>query len=373
MAGSENFLFLTLRTFSATGGIEKVCRVFTHALAQLKSKGISASIFSMYDRPADIQEKYTTETHFRGFSGNQFSFIFKSVTKGLASDQIVLSHINLLLVGWLIKKLAPRKKLLLFAHGIEVWQILSPMRRHMLKSCDMLIAVSSYTRDQLIRVHNVHPEKIQVLNNCIDPFLPPPLERRKLPSLMRSLGLREDDFVLMTLTRLSSSELYKGYDQVLKVVAEMPSQHPQIKYIVVGKSDTAERERLGRLVNELGISSQVIFTGFVPDEELADYFSIADLFIMPSKKEGFGIVFLEAMYYGLPVIAGNADGSVDALCKGELGLVVNPDDIDEIIQAVEKVISDRVRFLPDRSVLINKFSFKSYCRQLIRIFNLPAS
>jgi glycosyltransferase involved in cell wall biosynthesis len=68
---------------------------------------------------------------------------------------------------------------------------------------------------------------------------------------------------------------------------------------------------------------------------------MADLFIMPSQKEGFGIVFIEAMACGLPVIAGNKDGSVDALKNGELGILVDPDDKDQILEALETELKDR--------------------------------
>ena len=87
---------------------------------------------------------------------------------------------------------------------------------------------------------------------------------------------------------------------------------------------------------------------------------MADIYVMPSMKEGFGIVFIEAMNYGLPVIAGNKDGSVDALLNGELGLIVNPLEINEIKIAIEKMIKNKSLFIPDRSKLMTNFSYESY-------------
>ncbi len=369
MAASEKILFLTLRTFSATGGIEKVCRVFSRALGSLRAKGLQAMLYSMYDQTGEERTEYTEGVAFRGFSQRKLLFVCSALRQGLRSDCIVLSHINLLSVGWLIKLLAPRKKLLLFTHGIEVWRDLSPFRSRMLQRCDQLIAVSRYTRDQLISRHGVAEDKITVLNNCIDPFLPQPGKREKSAALMQRYGFSEQDFILMTLSRLSSSELYKGYDHVLLAVSELEKKYPGIKYLIVGKSDAEEQRRLEAIVREFRISDRVVFTGYVPDEELAAHFSLADLYIMPSKKEGFGIVFIEAMYYGLPVIAGNLDGSTDALCQGRLGLLVNPDDLDEIIAAVEKVMACPERYEPNRQLLMDQFSFDSYRRQVEALIN----
>ena len=92
------------------------------------------------------------------------------------------------------------------------------------------------------------------------------------------------------------------------------------------------------MIKKRGLQQQVIFTGFVPDEELADHFNLADIYIMPSEKEGFGIVFIEAMFYHKPVIAGNKDGSVDALLNGSLGLLVNPESLDEVTCALIRMI-----------------------------------
>ena len=86
----------------------------------------------------------------------------------------------------------------------------------------------------------------------------------------------------------------------------------------------------------------MILAGYVADSELTDHYQMSDLFIMPSKGEGFGIVFLEAMVCGLSVIAGNKDGSVDALKNGDLGMLIDPDNQTEIIEAVEKYYNNRV-------------------------------
>lgn len=84
-----------------------------------------------------------------------------------------------------------------------------------------------------------------------------------------------------------------------------------------------------------------MLTGFIPDHELEDHYNLCDVFAMPSKGEGFGIVFLEAMACGKPVLAGNKDGSVDAVLNGELGVLVDPDDVAQITEALRLVLTGR--------------------------------
>ena len=98
----------------------------------------------------------------------------------------------------------------------------------------------------------------------------------------------------------------------------------------------------------------------MPDEELAAHFSLADVYIMPSEKEGFGIVFIEAMYYNKPVIAGNKDGSTDALLNGKLGLLVNPESLEEVSAAIMKMMEHKEQYLPDRKLLMENFSYPVY-------------
>jgi len=109
---------------------------------------------------------------------------------------------------------------------------------------------------------------------------------------------------------------------------------PNIKYIIAGKADPIEEQRVKALIEKTQLQDVVILAGFISDEEIVDHYLLADLFIMPSQKEGFGIVFIEAMACGLQVIAGNKDGSVDALMNGALGKLVDPDDKTQILAAL---------------------------------------
>ncbi|MBC7873226.1 MAG: glycosyltransferase family 4 protein, partial [Ferruginibacter sp.] len=359
-------LFLTLRVFSATGGIEKVSRVMGKALQELVSeeKGESLKVLSMYDNPGDGSSNYFPASIFQGFGKNKSKFVMEASRQGINAKQVILSHGNLLLAGYFIKLFSPKTRLVLIAHGIEVWSSFSFWKRYMLGKCDLVIAVSNFTKARMISVHGFDERKITVLNNCLDPFLQLPLPPAKNSLLLKRYALHPDDIVLITLTRLSYKERYKGYDNVLYAVKGLKEKYPQIRYLLVGKYDELEKTRMDDIITSLGLENNIIFTGFIPDEELAAHYNIADLYIMPSKKEGFGIVFIEAMYYGKPVIAGNKDGSADALANGQFGLLVNPDNRQEIIDAIVKVLSNITCYKPKLEEVLDKFSYPVYKENL---------
>ncbi|MGH2564913.1 MAG: glycosyltransferase, partial [Ginsengibacter sp.] len=182
--------------------------------------------------------------------------------------------------------------------------------------------------------------------------------------LLAGYGFAATDTILMTLNRLSSKERYKGYDKVIEAIAGLKIKYPGIKYLLAGKYDSLEKDFADNLIQQSGLENKVVVAGYIEDDKLPAHFAMSDIYIMPSRGEGFGIVFIEAMYYGLPVIAGNEDGSADALLHGELGQLVNPSDVKEIATAIENIIKNKSSFNPDRKVLMKHFSYETYKRNL---------
>ena len=107
---------------------------------------------------------------------------------------------------------------------------------------------------------------------------------------------------------------------------------PNVVYLIAGHG--ADRARLEALAQSLGVADNVIFAGRVAPDELPQLYRLADLFVMPSTQEGFGIVFLEAAASGLRAIGGNADGSIDALADGAVGTAIDPDDSEALVRAI---------------------------------------
>jgi glycosyltransferase involved in cell wall biosynthesis len=222
----------------------------------------------------------------------------------------------------------------LVAHGIDVWQLSSPAVKRALYAADKVLAVSRYTRDRLSAETGIRPDHIELLPNAVSSqrFTIGPKPRR----LLEQLRLKAESPVILTVCRLAAAERYKGYDQIIKALPKILSAVPNAHYVLVGSGP--DRPRVEKLIRDSGLQSNITLTGYVLDAELADYYNLCDIFAMPSKAEGFGIVYLEALACGKPVLAGNRDGSRDALADGELGLLVDADDTNQIAGEIIRVL-----------------------------------
>ncbi|MBE9175013.1 glycosyltransferase [Synechocystis salina LEGE 06155] len=219
-------------------------------------------------------------------------------------------------------------------HGVDVWNLENSSKITGLKSANRIISVSHYTRDRLLQEQALDPEKIVVLPNTFDTsrFHIAP----KSQHLLAKYNLKPYQSVILTIARLAGEERYKGYDQIIRALPEIIKTIPNVHYLLGGKG--GDRPRIEKLIRYLKLENHVTLAGFIPDEELADHYNLCDVFAMPSKGEGFGIVYLEALACGKPCLGGNQDGAIDALCNGELGVLVDPDNLIEISTVIIKIL-----------------------------------
>lgn len=372
----KKVLFLNLKAFSFTGGIEKFNRAFLKALADIDGEGnIEAHGWSVYDGEAD--ERYFPNSRYKGFRGKRLRFVFDIITSAFKFDTVILSHINLSFVAYPIKLLFPSKKIIVVTHGIEVWDELKGFKKKLLKKADKILAVSAFTKQRIASVHGIAESRISIFHNTLDPYFIYPTSFNKPEYLMKRYSLHPRAQIVFTLTRLTSTEKNKGYDHVIQVMPQLKKKYPQVRYFLGGKPDEKEKKRINNLVETNNITDCITLPGFISDEEVADHYLLADVFILPSQKEGFGIVFIEAMACGLPVIAGNKDGSVDALRNGELGTLLNPDSDEEILQGLDNVlhaieknaVSNAKKELQQK--VIDAFGFEVYkkrLREVLRVY-----
>jgi glycosyltransferase involved in cell wall biosynthesis len=263
-------------------------------------------------------------------------------------DLVICGHVNLLPVACAIAR-----RPLLMIYGIEAWKRVPARSNRLMHRCSAIVSISEITRDRLLgwsryqgRTHLL-PNAIHAEDYGI---------RSKRADLVARYGL-DGKRVLLTVGRLESEERYKGFDEVLEVLPNLPND---VVYIIAGGG--GDRARLEQKTAQLGIADRVVFTGLFPEDEKIDLYSLADVYVMPSRGEGFGFVFLEALASGIPVIGSKHDGGREALLNGELGLLVDPSNIAEIEAAIRELLPPSAAERPERAIAprLEYFSFQNF-------------
>jgi phosphatidylinositol alpha-1,6-mannosyltransferase len=264
-------------------------------------------------------------------------FLAAAIIESFRNDVIAIwcGHVYLTPVAYVLKKLRGLPYFLFMYGGEERVYLDKRLKamvfRYLIGNSDYLLGCSSFVKGEINRNWG-YKGPIHVLNPGVDTDRFRPCE-----SLSSDRDSRTE-FVLLTVGTLLNE--HKGQDKVIEALVSIREEIPAVKYYVIG--DGPERGRLQDLAfKKHGLDSVVEFLGFIKDSELPMYFNKADVFIMPSRvapcaqgTEGFGIVYLEANACGKPVIGGNAGGVPDAILDGETGLLVDPEDADDIARAV---------------------------------------
>ncbi len=244
-------------------------------------------------------------------------------------------------------------RLVVFAHGLEVTKQLTgnanPSMARVFQAADLCLGVSRYTAEVLTAI-GVPEHKVRVLNNSVDTAEFYPCTDPAESDAVRSLRARiiDDGVIILTLARVIQR---KGQDSVIQALSRLrqrlPADAPHVRYVVAGRGPEAELMRLKALAQQLGVSDQVIFWGYVPAEQMRAFYNACDIYVMNSRiidrnqdVEGFGITFLEASACGKPVIGGRSGGIPDAVADGVSGYLVDPEDIDTLTEQLYQLITD---------------------------------
>ena len=197
------------------------------------------------------------------------------------------------------------------------------------RHADATIAVSSYTAS-LIAATGATPRALKLIPPGVDLPAAGPRERAERPTILTVARLRDR---------------YKGHDVLIEALASIRAQVPAAELVVIG--DGPLRGELEALADSAGVGGAVRFLGAVSDEERNRWLGRAHVFAMPSRLpedglagEGFGIVYMEAAAYGLPVVAGSVAGALDAVADGETGLLVDPTDPRAVAAAIARLLLD---------------------------------
>lgn len=317
-------------SFGGRGGIAKFNRDFLTALSLIDSiQSVTLwSRISVEDNSA-LPQKIQMMKSVLNHKWRYVISILQLPFTGVKNDVTLCGHINLLPLAWYLKKTGVVKKIVLIVHGVEVWERPAGLKALFLTSVDHLISVSEFTRRRMLAWAGIEHLPYSILPNCVD------LERftpgGRDPELVNRYGLQGKK-VLLTVARLNAAERYKGIDEVLEIMPELCRKFPEVLYLIVGEGD--DRARFGDKAESLGIGQHVVFAGYVAEEEKVDHYRLADVYVMPGRGEGFGIVYLEALACGVPVVAGHGDASDEVAAKIGSDRIVNAAGKLEIMEAV---------------------------------------
>ena len=334
---AQNLRLLVLLTdaFGGQGGIAKFNRDFLNALCTYPGvEEVTALPRAIAGDPGVLPDRLIYETQATRGKGTYIYHLGRLMAQRNNFDGVICAHIHLLPLATLAARRygAP---LTLIVHGIEAWR---PPRisglRQSLQLVNTFVSVSLLTKQRFLEWAPLREEQGHIIPDCVDlrKFSPGPkpaplIERYGLP------GRR----IIMTLGRLSAAERYKGIDEVLEVMPSLVREMPDLVYLILG--DGNDRSRLESKARALGMDGHVVFAGYIPEEEKAAHYRLADAFVMPGRGEGFGIVYLEAMACGIPVVASKADASREAVLGGQLGVLADPANPQEIRAAIKEALS----------------------------------
>ncbi len=233
-------------------------------------------------------------------------------------------------------------KFIVYIHGSELikyqkrWNY-NIFQKFILNAADLVISNSNYTKELAINL-GVNTKKIRIINLGADVNKFYPHNTRN--EVYDKFDIPKKNKLILTISHLIPR---KGNDMVISSLPIILKSVPNLTYLIVGKGHY--KEHLIELIEKCNVKANVIFAGYVPDEELADYMNACDIFVMPNRKEGydvegFGIVFLEASACKKPVIVGNSGGAVDAVIDGETGFLVDPYSKEDISEKITKLLVD---------------------------------
>ncbi|MFO1060384.1 MAG: glycosyltransferase [Dongiaceae bacterium] len=331
--------------FGGHGGIGRFNRDLLEALAAAPAVQRITALPRLIPNPVGtVPAKIDFRRDGLGGLGRYLAAALRQVAAG-EYDLVLCGHLRLLPVAWLAA-VRRRVPLVLEIYGIDAWQPPErPLAGRLLGRVDRVLSISRATTERFLAWAGLPAAAMLELPCCVDlgGFAPGPRD----PALEARYGLAGKR-VIMTFGRLVSQQRAKGMDEVMAVMPELLRRHGDLVYLIAG--DGPDRPRLEALARRLGIERQVIFAGRIDEAEKAAHYRLADVYAMPSRGEGFGIVLLEAMASGVPAIGSATDGGRDALRDGALGVLVDPDDPAALAAAIERALAQPKRVPPGLEV-----------------------
>jgi|GEM_PF-204204 len=345
-------LALVTEAFGGYGGIQQANRDLSLAMSD-SEKVSSICMLSRLGQSQNPGEKISQLVPRSGKTAYAMAVIRQAWVGRRQHGFIFCGHLRLLSLAWLAA-LISRKKIWLHLHGIEAWDQPGAITQWLSSRAKLVTCVSRYTRKKFLSWSALGAAQVKVLpNRAKDVFKPAAVD----DGWREQFSIDDEDLIL-TVARLGAGERLKGHDLLLEAFANVLNKKPQTRLVIVGSG--VARQTLEAQVQAMGIQRQVSFTGRISDPMLVQAYRHAKVFVLPSRKEGFGIVFLEALLCGCPVIGFGEDGSRDPLHDGLLGTISSAQTLtQDLLLLLDQPVDPSLASLAD-----HYFNSKDYTEQV---------
>ncbi len=228
-----------------------------------------------------------------------------------------------------------KKKVICLSHGEDfLIKKLISLKASYIKNLDRIILSNGTMKSLIKSIHNLEEEKLDIINRGI--LLDDYEIKESKEELRRKLNIEENSFILLS---VGNHVKRKGFDLVIKAIDKILKGDPSIpiKYYLIGSGNYTQK--LKEITRELKLNKFIEFLGEIDDNERNRYYKSSDVFLMPSIStnktiEGFGITFIEANYFKLPVIGASTGGITEAIIDEKTGLLTKPNNIDDLIEKI---------------------------------------
>lgn len=338
-----SILLLMPDPYCGAGGIARYGRDLIDAVSSTPRAGQIASVARGSPKISSLGPSRALPTNVvERRAGGRASFALHALRLARATRPalIVCGHVHYLRLATALKNHCGSKVVAL-AYGIDVFTPRTRSTGHLLHQVDVTVAVSRHTRRLLMDWSGLAGERVRVIGGAVRddrtdrtaPGAPvareaPVLDAAARARIRRRIGFDDRAEVLLTVGRMDARERYKGHDALIDALPAVLRERPDSRLLFVGGGSDGPRLR-ARAVRA-GVEGAVRILDAVSDEDLVLLYAAADGFAMPSSREGFGYVFLEALEAGLPVLAGDADGARDPLGDGVRGVLVDPRSPEQV-------------------------------------------
>jgi phosphatidyl-myo-inositol dimannoside synthase len=322
---------------AGTGGVQRAGRHLAAAMSEFAAnRHMDCRLLSLNDTPELHRMSVGgKEFVFTGCERSKARFAASAIRTATRHAKVVLAgHPNLGPVTQAMRIAAPRLQTIVCTHGVEVWERLPILRRLALRRASVVLAPSKDTANRAAE-QQVRRERIHILPWALDPefeAIPANAPQRKLPQ-----GYPEGR-VILTVGRWLAKERYKGVDTLITALPRLLTRWPELQLLAVGDGD--DRAWLEDLSEQNGVNRHMHFLSGVSSEELIACYQASEMFALPSRGEGFGFVYLEAMAYGKPVIGGAHGGAPEVIEDGVTGYLVPHGDAPQLATCIETLLSD---------------------------------